>query len=146
MTFLHSRQDALTTELSSLGVTPYRWDPRDRKWIGVITQLAHRCGQEGRCSTCTCPHRPVTVVNRLIPTEKTSFCHLWRLQLVILLCLLPSEVILTVCYVKMFPHIGENGSVTEHTTHQNLPYSDTFPSYLRKRNPSLRHILAHSPL
>ena len=69
MTFLHSRQDALTTELSSLGVDPFEWDPSDRKWIRVVTQLARRCGQEGQCSTCTRPHRPVTVVNRLIPTK-----------------------------------------------------------------------------
>ena len=68
VTFLHSRQDTLTTELSSLAVTPYKWDPSDREWIRVVTQLARRCGQEGRCSTCTCPHRPVTVVNWPIPT------------------------------------------------------------------------------
>ena len=35
----------------------------------MVTQLARRCGQEGQCSTCTRPHTPVTVVNRLIPTE-----------------------------------------------------------------------------
>ena len=41
----------------------------------------------------------------------------------ILLCLLPSEVILTVCYVKMFPRIGENGSVPEQfqEIHSGLP-------------------------
>ena len=38
----------------------------------MVTQLARRCGQEGRCSTCTRPHRPVTVVNRLIPTDNNS--------------------------------------------------------------------------
>ena len=72
--------------------------------------------------------------NKMISNKRLHSATYLRLQLVILLCLLPSEVILTVCYVKMFPRIGENGSVTEHTTHQNLPYSDTFPSYLRKRN------------
>ena len=72
--------------------------------------------------------------NKMISNKRLHSATYLRLQLVILLCLLPSEVILTVCYVKMFPRIGENGSVTEHTTHQNLLYSDTFPSYLRKRN------------
>ena len=45
------------------------------------------------------------------------------LELVFLLCLLASDLILTVCYVEMFPHIGENCAVTEHTTYQNSPYN-----------------------
>ena len=32
-----------------------------------------------------------------------------RLQLVFLLCLLASELILTVCYIIMFPRIGDKG-------------------------------------
>ena len=70
MIFLHSRQDALTTELSSLGVDPFEWDPSDRKWIGVVTQIAHHCGQEGQCSTCTCLYEPVMVVNQLLSTDR----------------------------------------------------------------------------
>ena len=78
--------------------------------------------------------------NKMISNKRLHSATYLRLQLVILLCLLPSKVILTVCYVKMFPRIGENGSVTEHTTHQNLPYSDTFSEVRRKCNdaPTIR--------
>ena len=41
----------------------------------MVTQLARRCGREGQCSTCTRPHRPVTVVNRLIPTQIPPHPH-----------------------------------------------------------------------
>ena len=71
--------------------------------------------------------------NKMITNKRLHSATYPRLQLAMLLCLLASDLILTVCYVEMFPRIGENCTVTEHTTHQNLPYNDMFPSYLRKR-------------
>ena len=47
--------------------------------------------------------------NKQISKKRLHSATYLRLQLVFLLCLLASELILTVCYIKMFPHIGEKG-------------------------------------
>ena len=61
--------------------------------------------------------------NKMISNKRLHSATYPRLQLAMLLCLLASDLILTICYLEMFPHIGENYTVTEHTTHQNPPYS-----------------------
>ena len=61
--------------------------------------------------------------NKKISNKRLHSATCPRLQLVMLLCLLASDLILTVRYVEMFPHIGENCTVMKHITHQNSPYN-----------------------
>ena len=57
-----------------------------------------------KCSKC----------NKQISKKRLHPVTYLRLQLVFLLCLLASELMLTVCYIKMFPHIGEKGRYRAH--------------------------------
>ena len=52
--------------------------------------------------------------NKQISKKRLHPVPYLRLQLVFLLCLLASELILTVCYIKMFPRIGEKGRYGAH--------------------------------
>ena len=71
--------------------------------------------------------------NKMISNKRLHSATYLRLQLVILLCLLPSEVMFIFSYFNIFPRIGENG-VTGWHDHCKIAVYKCFFVPLRKRN------------